>query len=482
MPHPVLSFLLAVVLGVCTTGSAQTYHDDSLAVVEILAANGIDSIPVTSISSISAEQRIATLYLAGRGLRELPSAIARLTGLTTLNIDRNELSVLPEAFGQLSNLTYLNASDNYLYTLPESFGDLQKLSTAYFIRNRFTGWPGVFESMPNLSTIDLGGNNLTILPDGIAAYPGLQRLYINDNYLTALPESFSTMEPEVVHVAGNALCSLSAALTAWLDTYDYYRENSGWKTYQSCDDFTLDSSRVRLLLNENGWNDVPLMNVITVENGNIVGIDLSPAARGGPLQKRNVQATGTLVLSDNLVYLKYLRSLNLSGNRLDSLPALLGEFCHLRRLDLSGNNLEQLPGYMTAFRVLDSLDLSGNRLAELPSDLEQWADLYDSGWQEVQQTTGTVSATKQRSSVTAIRTVRAPAGQLHIELELTRPVTGEAALYELSGRKVVEFSSRKFSSGKNILRLHEARISRGIYLFRLSGDNMSVLTGSTAVQ
>ena len=137
---------------------------------------------------------------------------------------------------------------------------------------------------------------------------------------------------------------------------------------------------------------------------------------------------------------------------------------------------------MTAFRVLDSLDLSGNRLAELPSDLEQWADLYDSGWQEVQQTTGTVCATKQRSPVTAIRTFRAPAGQLHIELELTRPVTGEAALYELSGRKVVEFSSRKFSSGKNILRLHEARISRGIYLFRLSGDNMNVLTGSTAVQ
>ncbi|MCG3661756.1 COR domain-containing protein, partial [Aliarcobacter butzleri] len=85
----------------------------------------------------------------------------------------------------------------------------------------------------------------------------------------------------------------------------------------------------------------------------------------------------TLYLSGNslkefpkeLVELKNLTTLYLSGNGLKELPKELGELKNLTTLYLSSNELKELPKELVELKNLTTLDLSGNELKELPKEL-----------------------------------------------------------------------------------------------------------------
>jgi len=65
--------------------------------------------------------------------------------------------------------------------------------------------------------------------------------------------------------------------------------------------------------------------------------------------------------------LGHLRHLYLGGNRLQDLPAELGDLERLEHLDLSENRLSTLPPELAKCAGLTHLDLFGNALADLPS-------------------------------------------------------------------------------------------------------------------
>jgi Leucine-rich repeat (LRR) protein len=249
------------------------------------------------------------------GLHLLPESVGNLDSLETLTISGNNLTELPQATGKLSRLRHLSCYENRIFELPPTFASLQKLETAYFIRNNFTSFPQVFYGMPNLKLLDLGGNHLTELPEFIGECITLEKLYINDNYIRQLPEHITNIPLEVVHVAGNALCNPSAPIVTWLNLHDYYKKDAKWQTYQACSYYDYDLRYVNDFLIANGWNSVSAESVITVENGEITGIDISAQKLNG-FRSSSEEASDsghTLVIPYDFVYMKHLRSLNLSG-------------------------------------------------------------------------------------------------------------------------------------------------------------------------
>jgi hypothetical protein len=71
----------------------------------------------------------------------------------------------------------------------------------------------------------------------------------------------------------------------------------------------------------------------------------------------------------------HLRRLNVSGNRLQSLPSEIWQLGRLKHLDLGNNRLRQLDPGVGRLARLESLDLSENRLTTLPIELADCAQL-----------------------------------------------------------------------------------------------------------
>ena len=69
--------------------------------------------------------------------------------------------------------------------------------------------------------------------------------------------------------------------------------------------------------------------------------------------------------------LPHLTVLNLSHNKISSLPESIFGFIHLRLLDLSYNSLEEIPSALCSLRELRKLDLSHNIITKLPSNINQ---------------------------------------------------------------------------------------------------------------
>ena len=68
-------------------------------------------------------------------------------------------------------------------------------------------------------------------------------------------------------------------------------------------------------------------------------------------------------------------SLNLSHNRLSSIPDSIFGFLHLRELDVSHNNLSELPPSLCLLDKLRKMNASDNQISRLPHGLEQLQSL-----------------------------------------------------------------------------------------------------------
>ncbi|KAE8587200.1 hypothetical protein XENTR_v10021890 [Xenopus tropicalis] len=74
-------------------------------------------------------------------------------------------------------------------------------------------------------------------------------------------------------------------------------------------------------------------------------------------------------LPDELCRLKKLETLHLSGNQISQIPADFVQLLALKTLNLSGNQLRTLPAQLCKLRNLDVVDLSKNRIQAIPDEV-----------------------------------------------------------------------------------------------------------------
>ncbi|KAG5857171.1 leucine-rich repeat-containing protein 57 [Anguilla rostrata] len=112
--------------------------------------------------------------------------------------------------------------------------------------------------------------------------------------------------------------------------------------------------------------------------GNLRTVDLSnnkievlPAFIGSFLQLKSLTLNSNkfTTLPDEIGKLKKLETLHLNGNQLQRIPPSVGQLSALRTLGLSGNRLKEFPTGLGTLRHLDVLDLSKNRIQAVPAEV-----------------------------------------------------------------------------------------------------------------
>lgn len=112
--------------------------------------------------------------------------------------------------------------------------------------------------------------------------------------------------------------------------------------------------------------------------GNLRTVDLSnnkievlPASIGNFLQMKSLTLNCNRLTSlpCEIGKLKKLETLLLNGNQLQQLPATIGQLKALRTLSLAGNQLREFPQGLGTLRHLDLLDLSKNHIRAVPAEV-----------------------------------------------------------------------------------------------------------------
>ncbi|XP_032355903.1 leucine-rich repeat-containing protein 57 [Etheostoma spectabile] len=113
---------------------------------------------------------------------------------------------------------------------------------------------------------------------------------------------------------------------------------------------------------------------------NLRTVDLSgnkieelPAAVGNFLQLKSLTLNSNRLtgLPAEIGKLKKLETLSLNGNRIQQLPPALGQLRALRTLNLSGNQILEFPPGLGTLRHLDLLDLSRNQIRSVPPTVSE---------------------------------------------------------------------------------------------------------------
>ncbi|XP_044023003.1 leucine-rich repeat-containing protein 57 isoform X2 [Siniperca chuatsi] len=114
--------------------------------------------------------------------------------------------------------------------------------------------------------------------------------------------------------------------------------------------------------------------------GNLRTVDLSgnkievlPAAIGNFLQLKSLTLNSNRLscVPAEISRLKKLETLSLNGNRIQQLPPTLGQLKALRTLNLSGNQISEFPSGLGTLRHLDLLDLSRNQIHLVPAEVSE---------------------------------------------------------------------------------------------------------------
>ncbi len=193
-------------------------------------------------------------------LKEIPTSVFRVEGVTSLNLEFNEISEIPDRIFEMQDLEELLLGYNRISEINPLVFQLPKLRKLRLSRNRiegpmrcvefgsgpdielnvshnqldgfegFVGYPrlasmnacynrltdlcsGLFAESPRLGVLHLGNNNLSLIPKGIFGAGGLQYLSLPYNSLQAIQsEAAELSNLRVLHAQGNRLRALPGGM------------------------------------------------------------------------------------------------------------------------------------------------------------------------------------------------------------------------------------------------------------------------------
>lgn len=102
-------------------------------------------------------------------------------------------------------------------------------------------------------------------------------------------------------------------------------------------------------------------------------IEVLPAAVGNFLQLKSLTLNSNRLagIPSEIGKLKKLETLSLNGNRIQQLPPTMGQLKALRTLSLAGNQISEFPSGLGTLRHLDLLDLSRNQIQNVPAEVSE---------------------------------------------------------------------------------------------------------------
>ncbi|KAM9832079.1 PH domain leucine-rich repeat-containing protein phosphatase 1-like [Neosynchiropus ocellatus] len=397
--------------------------------------------PHRGVPALSRFCKLRSLSLASNGLLRFPRALCDLATLTELDLSGNSLESVPAEVGLLTSLQTLLLDGNQLRALPAELAALDALAQLGLTFNKFPAVPAVLEKLRGLERLSLAGNLVSTLDLAGLQWLAARHVDLRLNRLRAVTlgdpdqlvhvaqldlrdaglrqldlRALTRLELlrcdrnslSVLRVASRALTSLHAAHNELqqLEVQDPPESlallDLSWNQLSSVPDWVGASSRLEVLdLSHNRVSELParlwsgggLKKLLAGWNQlRALGDGPGPS----PLEVLDLQRNQLKELPQSLfLRAQSLRLLNVSANRLESLPApgpseesgleelyltsnlltdrcvpLLGGHGQLRVLHLAFNQLQSFTASKLAqLDQLEQLDLSGNRLRAVPTTL-----------------------------------------------------------------------------------------------------------------
>lgn len=214
--------LLILLLGICsiTLYAQSTIENDSLAVRELLTANGFYFLPVENFARYEGNRIVSLRFIGNKSTAKnvpdfiyiIPASINKLTKLRKLEISSCKFDSIPEvlfnfpaldtlifynnqtvyvgeSLGKLKNLKFLDISMNQINQLPGSIGYLKDLVELRMAINKFSSVPEQIGNLTKLVYMDIGHCKLSTLPSSFATLQKIERLILGNNSFTLIPEA-----------------------------------------------------------------------------------------------------------------------------------------------------------------------------------------------------------------------------------------------------------------------------------------------------
>ncbi|TQD97383.1 hypothetical protein C1H46_016962 [Malus baccata] len=396
-------------------------HMRSLQTLNLSGCSNLEMFP--EISEVMEE--LSKLYLDGTAIKELPSSINKLTGLTVLNLCWcRELKSLPSII-HMGSLQTLNLSGcSNLEKFPDISGVMEKLSELHLDGTAIKELPSSINKLTGLTILDLRGcrelkslpssihmrslqalnlsgcSNLEMFPEISEVMEELSKLYLDGTAIKELPSSINKLTGlPILDLRGcRELKSLPSSIQMGsLRTLDL-SHCSNFEKFPDISDVTENLSE--LYLQWTAIKELPSsINKLTcltlldlrccrelkclpssIHMGSLQTLNLSgcsnfekfPEISDAMDNLSELYLDGTTIkeLPSSINKLTGLTVLNLSRcQELKSLPSSI-HMGSLQTLNLSGcSNLEKFPEISDAMENLSKLYLDGTAIKELPSSI-----------------------------------------------------------------------------------------------------------------
>jgi len=232
------------------------------------------------------------------------SSFRTLSDLKTVNLARNQLASIPHFFSNIHSLVELDLHDNCLNDLTGQLKSLTGLRELYVDDNKLCDLPCELGDLHDLEVLDAQRNAIAALPESLSTLMHLKWLNLSHNRIEEIPSFMSNLQ------------SL---------TYFDIRDNPLSSTLPKLHSVRLDARQ---------WSDLDRLKLEDVSHLNLSFIDL---------ETLTFQA-----LTGNS-----LRSLNIAGSPICSIPDEIGRFTKLKHLDLRMTRINKL---CKGFDQLSSLE------------------------------------------------------------------------------------------------------------------------------
>ncbi|XP_067905406.1 PH domain leucine-rich repeat-containing protein phosphatase 2-like isoform X1 [Heterodontus francisci] len=318
-------------------------------------------------------QRIGTVDLSCYSLEELPEylffsqdithlnlrhnfmqadaglcILNRFTQLKSLNLSNNKLVTFPASLCEISTLTEVNLSCNRIQNIPEEIGNLQNLQTLILDGNCLQSLPSELGNVPQMTHLGLSFNDFKVIPAVCEILTAMDKLSMAGNHLQTLAlETLGRM----IHIKHLDL-RLNSIMSVVMDS----REAINHVTYLDLRDN---------LLTELDLSVIASIEHLHCERNNLTTLTLSGFSLRTLYAGSNKLTTLSIYpLPGQLVHL------DLSRNRLESVPDWVCDAKKLELLDVSHNLMTELPRRLLCSLSLQKLLVGHNHLQTLPSHLE----------------------------------------------------------------------------------------------------------------
>ena len=352
------------------------------------------------------------LDLSHLGLLHFPAMHCDMTGLTALKLDYNLLESLPKEVCKMLKLEVLSVRDNKLSHLPLELGYLRRLkeletagndmktpptevckagaqlavtflanvlhageSRQVELRNMtLTAVPEIVFQQTDITRLDLSQNLISTLPADLLLMTSLTELILEQNKLTVLPDDIGLLvNLQTFSLADNNLTFLPQSIGDIQRMKVLKLENNQLKELppELGIVYSLEDVRVR-----NNPLKIPPAEV--VKKGTRHFLDY--LRRIIDLQKNNIcDLAGTGLedpeLPEYILRQKYVQTLLLNDNNLQTLDMSVTRLMNLKLIDLNNNKLKAIPDCVLHLTALETLRLGDNDLECVHTDIAKLKNL-----------------------------------------------------------------------------------------------------------